>query len=111
MACLLQMLNSILEDTADFEKKDVKCSGTKVPRISSYSVVKNKQSVAFTDSEILICPMLKFVTGLHDFRCTQMYILIFAFKYLLSRDKIQNFLSERFSLLACIVTPGRLSLE
>ena len=28
-----------------------------------------------------------------------------AFKCLLSRDKIRNFPKERFSLLACIVTP------
>ena len=69
------------------------------------------------------------MTGLHDSRCTEMYILIFAFrgcyclgsltlqdffqvsKYLLSRKKIRNYPSERFSLLACIVTPGPLSLE
>ena len=102
-----------------FCKKNVKCSGTKVPRISLYSAVKNKQSVAFTASEILICPMLKFVMGLHDFRCTQMYILIFAFrgcyclgsftlaqdlfrqvsKYLLLSDKTRNFLSEHFLYL------------
>ena len=63
MACLLQMLNSNLQDTADFEKKDVKCSGTKVPRISLYSAVKNKQSVAFTDGEILNLSDVKICDG------------------------------------------------
>ena len=41
------------------KKTDVTCSGTKVYRISLYSAVKNKQLVAFTDSDSLICPMLK----------------------------------------------------
>ena len=47
------MLNSTLQDTADFVKKEktVTCRGTKVPRVSLYRVVKNKQLVAFTDSE------------------------------------------------------------
>ena len=48
------MLNSTLQDTADFVKKNLTCSGTKVPRVSLYSVVKNKQLVAFTDSKSLI---------------------------------------------------------
>ena len=41
------MLNSTLQDTADFVKKTVTCGGTKVPRVSLYIVVKNKQLVAF----------------------------------------------------------------
>ena len=51
MACLLQILNSTPQDTADFVKKTVTSRGTKVPRVSLYRVVKNKQLVAFTDSE------------------------------------------------------------
>ena len=54
MACLLQMPNSTLLDTADYVKKNVTCSETKVPRVSLYGVVKNNQLVAFTDSESLI---------------------------------------------------------
>ena len=37
-----------------FCNKNVICSGTKVPRVSLYSVVKNKQLVAFSDSESLV---------------------------------------------------------
>ena len=37
-----------------FCKKKTPRSGTKVPLVSFYSVVKNKQLVAFTDSESLI---------------------------------------------------------
>ena len=37
-----------------FCNKSVTCSGTKVPRVSLYSVVRNKQLVTFTDSESLI---------------------------------------------------------
>ena len=48
------MLNSTLPDTADFVNDNLTCGGTKFPRVSLYSVVKNKQSVAFTDSESLI---------------------------------------------------------
>ena len=48
------MLNSTLQDTADFVNNNFTCSGTKFPRVSLYSVVKNKQLVAFTDSESLI---------------------------------------------------------
>ena len=51
LACLLQMLNSTLQDTADFVKKNRPCRRTKVPRVSLHRVVKNKQLVAFTDSE------------------------------------------------------------
>ena len=52
LACLLQIVNSTLQDTADFVKqKTVIYRGTKVRRVSLYRVVKNKQLVAFTDSE------------------------------------------------------------
>ena len=43
---------SKVQDTADFVTKNpVTCWRTKVPRVSLYGVVKNKQLVAFTDSE------------------------------------------------------------
>ena len=37
------------------KKKTVTCRGTKVPQVSLYRVVKNKQLVAFTDSESFNC--------------------------------------------------------
>ena len=43
-----------------FFKTNITFSGTKVPRVSLYGVVKSKQLLAFMDSESLICPMLKF---------------------------------------------------
>ena len=106
-----------------FFKTNITFSGTKVPRVSLYGVVKNKQLVAFTDSESLICPMLKFCerpaqlplhANVYSDLCLclgslTLQDLFQVSKYLLLREKIRNFLSERFPLLACV--RARLSLE
>ena len=104
LACLLQMLNSTLEDTADFvKKKPVTCRRTKVPRVSLYGVVKKKkQLVAFTDSQsqFYFVPCSRFAWPYKAFeertaiKRELLYLKIIAFDELVSKsnDGISQFL-------------------
>ena len=55
--CVLPQTNcqSILQRIAGFvKKKNVKCSGTKLPRVSLFSVVKNTDIVGYSGAESLV---------------------------------------------------------